>query len=72
MISSPPEEAGHVRGKTLTPESPKPLYHPSPLNIPILEMQIDPLLNEPAPSIYFLLPSYFLNWLFGGVHGWLG
>jgi hypothetical protein len=51
MISSPPEEAEHIRGKTLTPESPKPLHYPSPSNIPILEMQMDPLLNEPALSI---------------------
>jgi hypothetical protein len=51
MISSPPEEAEHIRGKTLTPESPKPQYYPSPSNIPILEMQMDPLLNEPALSI---------------------
>jgi len=51
MISSPPEQAEHIRGKTLTPESPKPQYYPSPSNIPILEMQMDPLLNEPALSI---------------------
>jgi hypothetical protein len=51
MISSPPEEAEQIRGKTLTPESPKPQYYPSPSNIPILEMQMDPLLNEPALSI---------------------
>ncbi|KAF2685587.1 hypothetical protein K458DRAFT_387546 [Lentithecium fluviatile CBS 122367] len=51
MIGSPPEEAEHIRGKTLTPESPKPLHYPSPSNIPILEMQMDPVLNEAALSI---------------------
>lgn len=51
MISSPPEEAEHIRGKTLTPESPKPIHYPSPSNIPILEKQMDPMLGEPALSI---------------------
>jgi hypothetical protein len=51
MISSPPEEAEHIRGKTLTPESPKPVHYPSPSNIPILEKQMDPMFHEPpAPS----------------------
>ncbi|KAL5420540.1 hypothetical protein PMIN04_006412 [Paraphaeosphaeria minitans] len=48
---SPPEDAHHFRGNTLTPESPKPLHHPSPSNIPILEKQMDPMLGEPALSI---------------------
>lgn len=43
MISSPPQEAEHIRGKTLTPESPKPLHVPSPSNIPILE---DPAFHD--------------------------
>ncbi|KAF2738033.1 hypothetical protein EJ04DRAFT_574262 [Polyplosphaeria fusca] len=48
---SPPQEAEHVRGKTLTPESPKPVHYPSPSNIPILEKQMDPMFNDPALSI---------------------
>ncbi|KAJ4291162.1 nuclear polyadenylated RNA-binding protein 3 [Kalmusia sp. IMI 367209] len=48
---SPPQDAQHFRGKTLTPESPKPLHYPSPSNIPILEKQMDPMLGEPALSI---------------------
>jgi hypothetical protein len=50
MISSPPQEAEQIRGKTLTPESPKPVHYPSPANIPILEKQMDPMfhMNEPA------------------------
>ncbi|KAF2263522.1 hypothetical protein CC78DRAFT_581413 [Lojkania enalia] len=51
MISSPPQEAEHVRGKTLTPESPKPVHYPSPSNIPILEKQMDPMFNDPALSV---------------------
>lgn len=51
MVTSPPEEAEHIRGKTLTPESPKPVHYPSPSNIPILEKQMDPNFHEPpAPS----------------------
>lgn len=50
MISSPPQEAEQIRGKTLTPESPKPLHYPSPSNIPILENQNDPMFNEPPLS----------------------
>lgn len=46
MISSPPQEAEHIRGKTLTPESPKPVHYPSPSNIPILEKSMDPLFHE--------------------------
>ena len=48
---SPPEDAQHFRGTTLTPESPKPLHYPSPSNIPILEKQMDPMLGEPALNI---------------------
>lgn len=48
---SPPEDAQHFRGTTLTPESPKPLHYPSPSNIPILENQMDPMLGEPALSM---------------------
>ncbi|MCJ1350324.1 MAG: hypothetical protein MMC33_000305 [Icmadophila ericetorum] len=45
MTSSPPPEAPHFRGKTLTPESPRPLHIPEPSNIPVLENQIDPIFN---------------------------
>lgn len=53
MVPSPPEEAEHIRGKTLTPESPKPLHYPSPANVPLLEQSMDPMfqINEPALSI---------------------
>ncbi|ORY06022.1 hypothetical protein BCR34DRAFT_666717 [Clohesyomyces aquaticus] len=52
MISSPPQEAEQFRGKTLTPESPKPVHYPSPSNIPILEKQMDQdMYNEAALSI---------------------
>ncbi|KAF2501007.1 hypothetical protein BU16DRAFT_522065 [Lophium mytilinum] len=51
MTPSPPQEAEHFRGKTLTPESPKPVYYPSPSNIPILEKQMDPLFHESALSV---------------------
>ncbi|KAF2175588.1 hypothetical protein K469DRAFT_646961 [Zopfia rhizophila CBS 207.26] len=51
MISSPPQEAEHVRGKSLTPESPRPQHLPSPSNIPILEKQMDPMFNESSLSI---------------------
>ena len=45
MTSSPPPEAPHFRGKTLTPESPRPVHISEPSNIPVLERQIDPLFN---------------------------
>lgn len=51
MPSSPPQEAEHIRGKTLTPESPKPVHYPSPSNIPILEKQMDPMFNEPPLNV---------------------
>ncbi|KAF1956539.1 hypothetical protein CC80DRAFT_60013 [Byssothecium circinans] len=51
MRFSPPEHPEYTRTATLTPESPKPLHHPSPSNIPILEQQMDPMLGEPAISI---------------------
>lgn len=46
MTSSPPDEAIHFRGKTLTPESPRPLHIPEPSNIPVLENQMDPVFND--------------------------
>jgi hypothetical protein len=42
---SPPEEPLDFRGKSLTPQSPKPLRFPSPSTIPILERQMDPSMN---------------------------
>ena len=41
-----PDEALHFRGKTLTPESPRPLHIPEPANIPVLENQMDPIFND--------------------------
>ncbi|KAJ5095573.1 hypothetical protein NUU61_004929 [Penicillium alfredii] len=41
-----PDEALHFRGKTLTPESPRPLHIPEPANIPVLENQMDPVFND--------------------------
>ncbi|KAH8697037.1 hypothetical protein BGW36DRAFT_295323 [Talaromyces proteolyticus] len=46
MTPSPPDEALHFRGKTLTPESPRPLHIPEPSNIPVLENQMDPIFND--------------------------
>ncbi len=45
MTSSPPAEATHFRGKTLSPASPRPLHIPEPQNIPVLQNQIDPHFN---------------------------
>ncbi|KAF2470269.1 uncharacterized protein BDR25DRAFT_303819 [Lindgomyces ingoldianus] len=51
-MTSPPQQAEHIRGKTLTPESPKPVHYPSPSNIPILETQMDPtMFNDAALNI---------------------
>lgn len=55
MTPSPPDEAIHIRGKTLTPESPRPLHVPEPSNIPLLQNQMDPTFDdtaayEPKPS----------------------
>lgn len=46
MTPSSPDEALHFRGKTLTPESPRPLHIPEPANIPVLENQMDPVFND--------------------------
>lgn len=46
MTPSPPDEALHFRGKTLTPESPRPLHIPEPASIPVLENQMDPVFND--------------------------
>tara|TARA_R110002003_G_scaffold68_26_gene6252 strand:- start:2248 stop:3459 length:1212 start_codon:yes stop_codon:yes gene_type:complete len=45
---SPPQEAEHIRHQQLTPESPRPQNVPSPANIPILELQMDPNFHESA------------------------
>jgi hypothetical protein len=56
MTSNSPDEAIHFRGKTLTPESPRPLHIPEPSNIPVLENQMDPVFNDTStydkPSTY--------------------
>ncbi|KAF9889176.1 hypothetical protein FE257_007665 [Aspergillus nanangensis] len=46
MTPSPPDEALHFRGKTLTPESPRPLHIAEPANIPVLQNQMDPVFND--------------------------
>ena len=57
MNATAPDAPDEIRGKTLTPESPKPLHYPSPANIPILEAQMDPAFSEtvmqsmPLPSV---------------------
>ncbi|EED23942.1 RNA-binding protein (Nab3), putative [Talaromyces stipitatus ATCC 10500] len=56
MTSNPPDEAIHFRGKTLTPESPRPLHIPEPSNIPVLENQMDPIFND--TSTYEKLSAY--------------
>ncbi|KUL90539.1 hypothetical protein ZTR_00344 [Talaromyces verruculosus] len=56
MTSNSPDEAIHFRGKTLTPESPRPLHIPEPSNIPVLENQMDPVFND--TSTYEKLSTY--------------
>ena len=45
MSATPPDEAPHYRGKTLSPESPRPTHISEPSNIPVLEKQFDPVFN---------------------------
>ena len=45
MPFSPPAEAPHYNGKTLSPASPKPIHIPEPHNIPVLQNQTDPIFN---------------------------
>ena len=45
MSPTPPDEAPHYRGKTLSPESPRPTHISEPSNIPVLEKQFDPVFN---------------------------
>lgn len=46
MSVSPPAEAPRFHGKTLSPESPRPLHIPEPSSIPVLNNQIDPIFNQ--------------------------
>ncbi|PWY92562.1 hypothetical protein BO70DRAFT_357687 [Aspergillus heteromorphus CBS 117.55] len=46
MTPSSPDEALHFRGKTLTPESPRPLHIAEPARIPVLQNQMDPIFND--------------------------
>ncbi|KAL1995064.1 hypothetical protein VTN49DRAFT_1251 [Thermomyces lanuginosus] len=48
MTATPPDEAIHIRGETLTPESPRPLHPQEPSSIPVLENQMDPVFNDTA------------------------
>jgi hypothetical protein len=62
-----PDEALHFRGKTLTPESPRPLHIPEPANIPVLENQMDPVFND--TSTYEPVHKATHGWSHGGLHG---
>lgn len=46
MTPTSPDETLHFRGKTLTPESPRPVHIPEPANIPVLQNQMDPIFND--------------------------
>ncbi|PGH36053.1 hypothetical protein GX50_01065 [[Emmonsia] crescens] len=46
MTSNIPDEVLHIRGKTLTPESPRPLHISEPTNIPLLQNQMDPAFSD--------------------------
>ncbi|KAF7587005.1 hypothetical protein BBP40_007871 [Aspergillus hancockii] len=59
MTPSSPDEALHFRGKTLTPESPRPLHFAEPAKIPVLENQMDPVFND--TSTYEKPESAFLH-----------
>jgi hypothetical protein len=55
---SPPQEAEQVRhAGRLTPASPRPQTVPSPANIPILELQMDPNYNESLQANGTLSPA---------------
>ena len=62
-----PDEALHFRGKTLTPESPRPLHIPEPANIPVLENQMDPVFND--TSTYEPVYKATHGWSHGGLDG---
>ncbi|KAG0159542.1 hypothetical protein PDIDSM_7064 [Penicillium digitatum] len=70
MTPSPPDEAHHFRGKTLTPESPRPLHIPEPSNIPVLENQMNPVFNDTSTyerSVYKQVLQTHDGWLHGGL-----
>lgn len=48
MSSSDPPDPPEHHADILSPVSPKPIHAPSPSNIPILENQMDPTLDEPT------------------------
>ena len=45
MKSSPLPDPPQFRGRSITPESPRPLHIPEPSNIPVLQNQTDPIFN---------------------------
>ena len=57
MTSSPPQEAPHFRGKTLTPESPVPVHVPEPQHIPVLMNQTDLAFNDMSTHMEERYPS---------------
>ena len=57
MTSSPPPEATHFRGKTLSLESPVPIHIPDSSNIPVLQHQIDPIFNLTSTHLQPLLSA---------------
>lgn len=72
MSGTPPESPEQFRGKTLSPVSPKPLYYPSPSNVPILGASMDPSFSEtvdqtmqqqaePLPSIDQFTTTTFIS-----------
>lgn len=46
MTPEDSDDVLHFRGKTLTPESPRPLHVSEPTSIPVLENQTDPVFND--------------------------
>ncbi|KAE8324656.1 hypothetical protein BDV39DRAFT_115630 [Aspergillus sergii] len=82
MTPSSPDEALHFRGKTLTPESPRPLHIAEPANIPVLQNQMDPIFNDTSTyeksesavehraQLHAELPSQYAHYAgSGGVQG---
>ncbi|KAE8369478.1 hypothetical protein BDV27DRAFT_165343 [Aspergillus caelatus] len=82
MTPSSPDEALHFRGKTLTPESPRPLHIAEPANIPVLQNQMDPVFNDTSTyeksesafehraQLHANLPSQYAHYAgSGGVQG---
>ncbi|PIG88268.1 arginine/serine-rich splicing factor [Aspergillus arachidicola] len=82
MTPRSPDEALHFRGKTLTPESPRPLHIAEPANIPVLQNQMDPIFNDTSTyeksesavehraQLHADLPSQYAHYAgSGGVQG---